>query len=103
MTSAAELVGLILVILAFVVANVRRPTWRPGGRRATLRLIAGTAPAVRGPAGRPGRPSAASRPASSVEDGIPRPAALQLEEAVGLGDEQHAVPQARGILAARNR
>jgi hypothetical protein len=50
-----------------------------------------------------GTPAPARRPRSLVEDGVPGPAALQLEEAVGSGDEQYAVPQPRRVLAARDR
>jgi hypothetical protein len=38
-----------------------------------------------------------------VEDGVPGPGALQLEEPVGPGHQEHTVPQARGVLAARDR
>ena len=108
MTRAAELTGLILLVLAFVVANVRRPAWHPGRRQLrrrspALRLINGSPGAAGGQDDGPGRPPDPSRLPASVEDRISRPAALQLEEAVGLGDKQHAIPQPRGILAARDR
>src|SRR5215472_17166542 len=45
----------------------------------------------------------ASQPARLVEDRVSGPRALHLEEAVGPGDHQDAVPQASGVLAARDR
>ncbi len=38
-----------------------------------------------------------------VEDRLPGPAPLELEEAVGAGDQDDAVPEPCGSLAARNR
>jgi hypothetical protein len=38
-----------------------------------------------------------------VEDRVAGAAALELEEAVGAGGEQHPVPEAGGVLAARDR
>src|SRR5262249_15411472 len=39
----------------------------------------------------------------SVENRVPVPGPLQLEESVGAGDQQHAIPQPAARLAARNR
>jgi hypothetical protein len=100
--SAAELAGLTLLALAVAVAIRRRPRRRPA--RPALRLVQ----PVADPAARPDPaaedPDPAGRPALVlVEDGVPRPAALEFEESVGAGDEQHAVPQPRGVLATRDR
>ena len=126
MTTAADAAGLTLLILAIVVANARRPAWWPARRRPALRLVdrdpdqaarqrdshtAGqrtrTAAADRGYRANRAR-TAAGRPHSRpalvlVENRVSGPAALQLEEPIGPGDEQHAVPQPRGVLAARDR
>lgn len=52
---------------------------------------------------RPARPRRAAPLPVSVEDRLPGPASLQLEESVRLGDEQDAVPQLGRSVAARDR
>jgi hypothetical protein len=122
LTVAAEVAGLILLALAVVLANLRRTAARQARKRRArtrpaLRLVRGTAPAapraarsgtaMRRPAARPALSLVADRaPAAapaSVEDRVPGPAALELEEPVGAGHQQHAVPQPRGVLTARDR
>jgi hypothetical protein len=101
LTSAAELAGLILLILAIALAARRRPA-RPRPARPDLRLISRQA----SPATAAGRPPGwpARKPVLVlVEDRVSRPAALELEEAVGAGDQEHAVPEAGSILATRDR
>ena len=99
-TSAAELAGLILLVLA-IALGLRR---RPARRRPALRLIISRdqRPAAGAPAA--GRPPQARKPALAlVEDRVPGTAALQLEEAVGAGDQEHSVPEPGSVLAARDR
>jgi hypothetical protein len=122
LTVAAEVAGLILLALAVALANLRRTAARQARKRRArtrpaLRLVRGTGPAAarataagaarRRPAARPALSLVADRaPAADralVEDRVPGPAALQLEEPVGAGDQQHAVPQPRGVLTARDR
>lgn len=74
LTNAGDLAGLILLAAAIVT---------------TAALTAGQA--------------LARYAARLVEDRIASPAALQLEEAVGAGDQEYAIPQPRGVLAARDR
>jgi len=102
LSSAAELAGLILLALAVAAAGLRRR----GKRAPALRLVR-PAPGQAGP-GAAGAAAAGPRrdrrPALVlVEDRVPGAAALQLEEPVGAGDEKHAVPQPRGVIAARDR
>src|SRR6516162_9215270 len=76
---------------------------RPRRRATGGRHLAGAPGPATGSAGssspRTRRPLAT---APSVEDRSPGPAALQLEEAVGAGDQQDAVPELPGRLAARD-
>jgi hypothetical protein len=74
-SGAGDVAGLALLALAMTVAAARfLVSWMASARRAPL-----------------------------VEDRVSRPRALQLEEAIGPGDQQHAVPQPRGVLATRDR
>ena len=64
-SGAGDVAGLALLALAMTVAAARfLVSWMASARRAPL-----------------------------VEDRVSRPRALQLEEAIGPGDQQHAVPQ----------
>jgi hypothetical protein len=98
-TNAGDLAGLILLaaaVLAAVALTASRAITRYAAtRRAALAAMrAGT------------QAAALADTADSdglVEDRIPSPGALQLEEAVGPGDQQYAIPQPRGVLAARDR
>jgi hypothetical protein len=96
-TTAGDLTGLFLLATALVITALLTSA-RTIARRAA---DADRPPdAAEGPArptapARPdqARPSQASRPEpGSVEDRIAGPAALELEEAVGAGDQQYAVP-----------
>ena len=98
-TSAAELAGLILLALA-VALGLRR---RPARRRPALRLIVSRDPAPAACAPAAHQPPARRPPLALVEDRVPGPAALELEEAVGAGDQEHSVPEPGSVLAARDR
>jgi hypothetical protein len=109
-TSAAEVAGLILLAVALTLANLRRTAARRARRRPVLRVVRSTSPA--GPRAAGATAAAGpdlARPALSlvagrtlVEDRVPGPAALQLEEPVRAGDKQHAIPQPRSVLASRD-
>jgi hypothetical protein len=99
LTNAGDLAGLILLAAAIVtgaaLAAGRALTRYAAPRRSAMAAMrAGTqTTAVADTAGGDGL----------VEDRIPSPGALQLEEAVGPGDQQYPIPQPRGVLAARDR
>jgi hypothetical protein len=101
LTSAAELTGLILLILAIALVVRRRPG-RPQRARPDLRLVSrqATPPTA---AGRHQLQPGPKPVLVLVEDRVPGPAALELEETVGAGDEEHAVPEPGSILATRDR
>jgi hypothetical protein len=94
LTDAGDLAGLILLAAALVIAAALT------AGRALVRYAAPRRAALA--ATRAGIQAAASGD-GSVEDRIASPAALQLEEAVSPGDQQHAIPQPRGVLATRDR
>jgi hypothetical protein len=109
-TSAAEVAGLILLAVALTLASLRRTAARRARRRPVLRLVRSTGPAAPRPAPAAAAGPDLARPALSlvagrtlVEDRVPGAAALQLEEPVRAGDKQHAIPQPRSVLAARDR
>jgi hypothetical protein len=106
LTSAAELAGLILLILAIALVVRRRPARPQPARRQParpdLRLISRQAT----PTSAIGRQQPRSGPKPVlvlVEDRVPGPAALELEETVSAGDEEDAVPEAGSVLATRDR
>jgi hypothetical protein len=102
LTSAAELAGLILLILAIALVVRRRPARPQPARRPDLRLISRQATSATA-AGRH-QPRSGPKPVLVlVEDRVPGPAALELEETVSAGDEEHAVPEAGSVLATRDR
>jgi|CZKT01.1.fsa_nt_gi hypothetical protein len=87
-------------------------TPQAAGRGHPSRSAAPPPVRVRGHSRRPRRPplspsrlrlEAAGGGQQLVEDRIPGAAPLELKEAVGSGDQQEAVPELRGSLAARNR
>jgi hypothetical protein len=82
LASAGELTGLLLLALAIIAAG---PAARTAERAASPDRL-GAVP-----------------PAGLVEDRVAGAAALELEEAVGPGDQQYAVPQSRGVRATRDR
>lgn len=98
-TNAGDLAGLILLSAASL------PAAALAARRAIARYAAPRRAALA--AMRAGTQATAVADAAEgdglVEDRIASPAALQLEEAVGPGDQQYAIPQPRGVLAARDR
>lgn len=118
LTSAAEIAGLTLLVLALTLAMRRRPARprpefsrprpsQPQPGRPALRLVSRAA----SPAAAPGAstaqaagPAQARRPTLAlVEDRVPGAAALELEEAIGAGDQEHSVPEPGSVLATRDR
>jgi hypothetical protein len=99
MTNAGDLAGLILLAAAILTAATltagRAIARYAAPRRAALATTRAGAQATAVAASADGD--------GLVEDRIPSPAALQLEEAVCPGNQQYAIPQPGGVLAARDR
>ena len=91
-SAAGDLIGIFLLVVA---AGVAVAGGGPRGRPAA------SPPRAQAQARVPG-PRLGTAAAVSVEDRIPGPAALQLEEAVGARDEQDAVPELASSVAARD-
>jgi len=114
LTSAGDAIGLILLtVAATVLAGITHKNARRQLRAVqSVRACSPEPPArLRLPALRvhdlhagsaAGAEQAATHPVL-VEDRVPGPAPLELEKAVGARDQQHAVPEPRSSLAARDR
>jgi hypothetical protein len=91
-TTAGDLTGLFLLATALVITALLTSARTIARRAADADRPPGAAEGPARPTA-PARPDQASRPEpGSVEDRIAGPAALELEEAVGAGDQQYAVP-----------
>lgn len=107
LTSAAEIAGLTLLVLALALAGRQRsarprpePSQAQPGRPAPRIITREASPAAAPAAGR----AQACEPALAlVEDRVPGAAALELEEAIGAGDQEHSVPEPGSVLATRDR
>jgi hypothetical protein len=99
LTNAGDLAGLILLAAAIVTAAALA-AGRGFARYAAPRRAALAAARAGTQAG--AATDAPDGDTRLVEDRIASPAALQLEEAVRAGDQEYAIPQPRGVFAARD-
>lgn len=112
-TSVGDLAGLLLLLVAGIVSTaattiLRRPAAHRDETRPARPYHQSSDPAdpaLPAITGTRADPPAGSRKGRGtlVEDRVAGPAALQLEETVGPGDQQYAIPQPRSVVAARDR